>query len=480
MTKLRLGGWSGSDRGLPWAGFLLAFGVLLLVKLGAGFNGLYGQDPFEYLRYSERLGAFLRTGIHPGDYNWPVLYPLLGAVFGLLAGSESLALQLISMLAFAGVVGIGFAWLIHQGHKKHLVFYFLLCLTSAYFFRIGLTVMSESLCMAWICLCYYGLLRQEKGGGGHWLAVAALGGAAAVMTRYGAGVIILPGAARGVWFAVKNRQWAGMALALVMGILPFIPHYLIRAADSGDFLGHPWFQTWSPLNAFSSSFSTPEGNAQYLLPNILYAISNWVHPGFLPPGVLMLAFVRKNLLIPSQNKLLLAAILAYALFLMGIPYQNNRFLLLTLPLVFWFLMPAADNLFVFLQGKWKFLPQLLLILMFLLGIGLNVRALWPLKVRSALEKEIYQCLEALPRHKIYAFDVDVALKGYHCRHNLVNLYEIRLDTAEKGEWVLFNAPLLEKQWTGYNPMLNWEWLNENFTLVPVQEFSDGWTLYELN
>ena len=44
-----------------------------------GFDGLYGQDSYEYLRYTERMKAFFLGGAYPGDLVWPKGYLLLCA-----------------------------------------------------------------------------------------------------------------------------------------------------------------------------------------------------------------------------------------------------------------------------------------------------------------------------------------------------------------------------------------------------------------
>src|SRR5579883_1529147 len=76
---------------------LLTFAFTIIVH----FNGLYGQDSYEYLRYTYRLVWFVRTGNPPGDFYWPLLYPVVGAVLSIIQ-KPVFALQLISMLSLVG------------------------------------------------------------------------------------------------------------------------------------------------------------------------------------------------------------------------------------------------------------------------------------------------------------------------------------------------------------------------------------------
>ena len=66
--------------------------LLLIGNLLAGFNGLYGQDSFEYLRYSRALHHYLSAGVLPGPFHWPLFYPLSGALLSfILPGCSCLA-----------------------------------------------------------------------------------------------------------------------------------------------------------------------------------------------------------------------------------------------------------------------------------------------------------------------------------------------------------------------------------------------------
>ena len=43
-----------------------------LVRFLYGFDGAFGQDPYEYLRYTDALKNWMVNGTHPGDYFWPI------------------------------------------------------------------------------------------------------------------------------------------------------------------------------------------------------------------------------------------------------------------------------------------------------------------------------------------------------------------------------------------------------------------------
>ena len=60
---------------------------------------MYGQDGYEYLRYTKAIRIFILEGEHPGDYFWPLYYPIIGAILSLIISKTALALQLVSVLS---------------------------------------------------------------------------------------------------------------------------------------------------------------------------------------------------------------------------------------------------------------------------------------------------------------------------------------------------------------------------------------------
>jgi len=81
--------------------YILLLAVLIFsIRIFTGFNGLYGQDSYEYLRYADVLTEFFRNGNPPGEFFWPLAYPLFGSLLSLLIKDTILSLQLISIFSF--------------------------------------------------------------------------------------------------------------------------------------------------------------------------------------------------------------------------------------------------------------------------------------------------------------------------------------------------------------------------------------------
>ena len=72
-------------------------GAWLAVRIATGFDGLSGQDPYEYARFGEALRFWLLSGADPGLFFWPVLYPLAGGALSLVGLPVGTALHVVSV-----------------------------------------------------------------------------------------------------------------------------------------------------------------------------------------------------------------------------------------------------------------------------------------------------------------------------------------------------------------------------------------------
>ena len=81
--------------------------LIIIFTRAFGFDGLYGQDSYEYLRYSNALYNAFNGGESAGDYFWPLYYPLLGAIANFLFGNMVITLSLINFISLIIMDGIG-------------------------------------------------------------------------------------------------------------------------------------------------------------------------------------------------------------------------------------------------------------------------------------------------------------------------------------------------------------------------------------
>jgi len=456
--------------------------ILLAVRFGADFNGLYGQDSHEYLRFAKRLVAFFQNGSPPGDYFWPVNYPLFSAFFALVLPDAAFAAQLVSMLSFVLLISYAtrlIALLNPQASPLQTrVYLFLTLFLSPFMFRASLLVMSDILAAFFVIAAIFYALNYRRDAVTLDFVLSVFFAAAAVMTRYAAAVLLIVPLAGMLPVFRRKFSLAAFVFALAATAVCLIPHLLIRGGHAAAFLQHPGLLTWSIDNFFHREFITSDGHAVYRFPNLVYAFSFLFHPGFFWLALPLIFFFKTSDLKNVNCRLLLAELVIYAAFLAGIPYQNLRFLIPGFPLVAVIFFPAFARLTARLQRR-KMIVWGIAAFILLAQIALITRYFSPIYQANKLEKSVAQTVLDYPNRTIYTFAIDGALRSYGVKNKLVNLWREPIRKVDPGSLALFNEEKFARQWAGKNPMLNWHWLRQNFQLIELETLPDGWRLYEI-
>ncbi|HTA26194.1 MAG TPA: hypothetical protein VK809_00280 [Bacteroidia bacterium] len=465
--------------------YVFFFVMMLCFTSITGFNGLYGQDSYEYLRFTNALAGFAKNGINPGIDYWPVLYPLCGmlfsAVFKLL-----FALQLVSVLSLI-LSGIYFEKILKALYKEEArsirFFVFLFFLFSPYLLRASFTVMSDSLCLFFVtAACYYFIKYKEEKNNLFFIGFITLA-TSAISTRYGAFVVlIIPGICVAYSF-FRNFRLMPFLVAVAAALLILLPYILIHKSSSTNFFQHEWLQGWSFKNFFRSDFSTADGNAVYTFPNILYCFFNLVHPAYCFAGILFIIFSFKALIKKGTSAtqwVFIASLLLYAFFLAGIPFQNLRFLILSFPFVLVLFFPGFMEIYTLLKkAKPRFLTPLLLLSTVLQG-ALFVRVFIPFYHDNKIERQISNEVMKYDTATLYTFSIEDAVRYYGFKNKIINMWKVKLDTLppiRESALVLFNEKQFSDEWKNKNPMLNWEYLNTKYQLIKLRDLPDNWGLY---
>jgi 4-amino-4-deoxy-L-arabinose transferase-like glycosyltransferase len=144
---------------------LLLIGITVLVfilMLLIDFNGLYGQDSHEYLRYTKHLKSSLVNLRIPDNYFWPVMYPLIGSILSLSSIPEAYILQFISIFAYV-VTAIYIIKTLEILYKRSsLIYVIIFFLLSPMVFRLGSEIMSDMLCLSVLTTGFYHLLKYDS------------------------------------------------------------------------------------------------------------------------------------------------------------------------------------------------------------------------------------------------------------------------------------------------------------------------------
>lgn len=463
-----------------WAWAFLLGAVFFAGVIATGFRGLYGQDAYEYWRYAKALNESWQGGESPGAFFWPVWYPLAGAVFQMAVRDAALALLLISVLVHQ------LTWVfVVKIIRRHfggegiwpLIFGIAIVFACPYLLRSSALVMADAMAVMLVTLCFFAALEYRSHGQGGMLVLCAAAAVVAVFTRYAAAVPVAVPVLMAAWAWLRRPALLPLLMALATAAMLVAPHFLLNAEKPAGFLGHAWLTNWSTAHFFKSAFHTPDGFNEYALPNLLHAFSVFYHPAFFLPFGLLLFFWRKPDFRQPVVRLALGSILAYAIFLAGIPYQNIRFLNLTLPLVAIAFWPAFSRL-VQIKINLNSLKggiALLLIVNLVLTAYVSRRFI----PQWNLEKEMAGAVKSEPARRVISFSLEGAYLYLEVPNEQVNFFKERVVECRSGDWLLLQPEVCEQQWKGMNPGINWNWIQANCQIKLVREFAQGWRLYEI-
>ena len=464
--------------------FQLALFVIPLLSLLAfrlsGFDGLYGQDAYEYFRYSKSLSSFINNGSSPGDYFWPIYYPLFGSILNLFISNTSVSLQLISALSLAtsAVYIYKTILLVYNKNNYSFIYVFLFFLLSPFVFKMGVIIMSDMLAANFIVISSYYSIYYIKNEQVKSLYFALIFAIMAGMTRYPSLVVLAPFGIYLLYLLIKKRKHLIHLVPLgIIALILFIPHYYIRNEAPLLFLEHNALSKWTFINFFKNSFVTTDGITTYKMPNIVYVFFNVFHPRYLLIGALFVFILLIKKLTFKFQWIYLISILLYALFLAGVQSQNSRFLLLSFPLIIIVLFQS----FIFIIHKINFvkIQYALITLVCFLQLFMCIKGITPILERNKFEKEIITQILPYQNNTLYSFDVDLALIGRDLNFTYYNLWTKKYDKFEDNALVLFHPTQFSKQWEGKNPMINWNSLQVKYKLKVLEEFPKGWKLYQI-
>jgi hypothetical protein len=454
--------------------FLLGGGLFIVFHFFLDFNGLYGQDSHAYYQYSLKLKAMLLgSGNELGYFFWPKLYPFLGAVIGLTGVPILFGLKLISLLSFIGTL-FYINKLIQLYHKKNGVLYIIMAAaTQIYFMRGGFLVMSDMLAAFFCIYAMYQYSLYAKKGSFRSIVLFFIAAVLAFFTRYPTGVLLfIP--AISLSYLLFKRSSLLIRLVILFGSVGMIWFLMVFNGNFLKSLNH-LTGTWTPLHIFSRSFSTPDGVNEHLVPNGMYVLGNFFHFGYLSFGALLIPFYKK---LKGANKVLVASIFFYLLFLAGHETQNYRFLLIVHPFVLLLLFPTFYALKTWLKEKRIFHLFLIGVLVF------NTAFAWysfrkiarvhdiEVQITNALKNENYNGL-------VYSFYVDQSFKSYGLDNEVKNFFYEDYSNFEKGAFVIFNEAKFKDQWKDHHVMQNWKRLKKNYDLDTVSLHTDNWIIYRI-
>jgi len=500
--------------------FLAALALRLALVIHYRFDGLYGQDAFEYFKYGRELWQAQGRVPLPGRVYWPLGYPYLMALSFLVTGVRPLGGQWVSLLAGSAVVPLTVLLardlLVRSGLERTAaqragLVAGVLVLVCGQLVQSSLVVMSDAPGVFWATLSAWALVRAEGTRRPPWLVLAACALAVAVMTRWENGLLILPWSLYWLFdercnsverqgiaplpHASRSTFYVPVAVALAAAGLVFAPQAVQSVADPGSSVGHAWLQGWNPANALLRDFVNADGIFHYRWPVALEYAQPAFHPFFLFPIFTPALLVGLWVLwrgvtvwrrLAGAALLLIGWPLAQYAFLAGIPYENARFGLAFFP-------PLAILVGLGANALWAAAPRWGRAVLVLAGaIGLVGTIWWgwrttlnsPIGIKQADLDTIAWVQSRVPADsRVLAFGLTATLEFY----TPLTVREFFNETPEtlaalladgRPTYLILNVGSVETQWQGRAPQINLHWLRDGPGLEEIGQ-RNGYTLYRV-
>lgn len=407
----------------------LAIPILLfvIVRFVLGFNGLYGQDAHEYLRCTNWILNLMHGNHTDTQFFWPLAYPFLGGLLSMAGVNAIWALQIISLLAFIGSLWMSYKiiLLIHPAFQMQAKYFvILIIMPTTYFLRAAYFVMSDMQAAFFILSTFYFVilfLRKEKA---QYMVFAGVMGTLAFFSRYAAGIILFVPAVVLLQQTIKKRKIYSLILMLVCSTVLSILFMKLKGNMAYGLTDHLQVHGWSLSNFFKSSFNTIDGYSQNHVINLLYAFSLFVHPGYIMAGIFLILFLRRTDFLHPTQMLLLLPVFIYLIVIMGMPFQNMRFLLIAFPLAAIWMFPAWVR-----AGEWlkkrKTLKYAAIVVLVVANIAMLIYSGRSFILQNRVEKEIATevITNVAPEIPIYTFSIDPALRSYGVKNPVFNIWE---------------------------------------------------------
>lgn len=462
---------------------LLPLLAWIVVRFGFNFNGLYGQDAYAYLLHTREWKAFFLGGDQPGTFFWPPNYSIVSALLALVVKTEFYSLQLISVFSMVGLAGVLNAWF-KQAFKQasaliRVSFVSLAFLFSPYLFRLGMQSMSDMLAMFLLTASFYYLWKfQNDRETKHMLLWAGVSGLA-LTTRYPAIIVLLPSMIFVAYTLVVNKQIKQLMLGLTAGLIPvaFAAIWKLSSGGVADAIQSVILNDWSVQNFFKTEFQRPDTNSSFLLPNILFNLSVFVHPGTLIYGIILLPLTFKNFRKDAFQSLLLVSILIYVIFLSGIPFQNSRVLVFAYPLVVMLVAPAYAQAIAWLESK-NLPVKLVFAFCAMLQMGLCARAMQPSVEHGLFERELASWVSQNAAGKtIYTSWFSQIFEAYETGNPVIHIFNSEVKEFEPNSIIIFNEAWADFKLKETAPLRNWNRAKQTMRVEEQKCWPNGWCVY---
>lgn len=461
--------------------------VLIIIRFATEYDGFYGQDSYGYYQHAEGWLLFFKGGpkpiMHPSQ---PYLFPAFGAlivrVTHLPLGVTLQFLGFLSLIIAAESLYkvVDRLW---EGNCTMVLIYVMIGFAlTPYVLRQSFLVMSDMPCLAILVISIRFAFDFLNNGKAKYAVLAIFCGITASMFRYGAAILITPMCVLLCLKLLRTKKVLPVLIILVLTLVVVTPYFWVHSDNPAGFSNHSLLSGWHFSNLFSSTHTMEHaGTYEYSFPNAVFLVLMLFHPGLFVIGLVLLFFVRPISVKKNHGLLaLFIGLLVYLIFNAGMPFQNKRFFILSLPFLLILFASSFDRAWDW--GLNKFGGRVVFTLVggvIIFQCCLGAYSLKKMYDINVIEKELSAKVNNYKANTVYTFGMDLPLRHYVPKHHYITLYEKETLPFNDGEMVLFNSEAILTNWSERAPGKLWRHLLDNDRLVVLWEHKSGWKLYEL-
>ncbi|MCX7877187.1 MAG: hypothetical protein N2510_00940 [Ignavibacteria bacterium] len=467
--------------------FFLSLFIRVLFLVISGFDGLYGQDAYEYLECSERFkNELAELKIPEKFFYWPSGYFIVSSLTSIITFQAmhvtTLGISLISGSLLAPFVYRLSEHLIRNyfaeyGIQKAAVYAGLITVFSGVLIKSSVVIMSDALALTLLVRSVYYLVKYSRKFSLATLLFSVILLSISIMIRY-ANLLFLPVifVILGYLFITNDNNkiiLKHVLISFIAGTVIFIPELYYISKYGISYFGYQggpptWASGWNLLNFFRNEFVSYDGIRHYKLINAIYYLTPVFHPLYIFAfGITFIYGLWKILRLKKilSTLLLVSWIAVYYLYLGGVPFQSLRYTMSFLPALI--VLSSIGFSFMRLKPLIKGLVFVFGVIL-LLGAAINHFIRFNSDKKTELEISSYVRNELPENSNIYSFEITGALK-YYTNRNVKEFATTDISEIENkirsGEKTLFLLPIDEMriEYRGMDIGNKLELLERNFS-----------------
>lgn len=321
----------------PWLSLIiLALSIRVLLLVWRPFDGLYGQDAFAYYDYALKLRASLMQGQSVPVFFWPIGFPLHVVLAMATVGVSPFAAQAVSLAAGALVAPIVYGMTREVASARAAWLAGAAMAVSGQLLISSLSIMSDATALLWATLSAFSVVHYARTLKWRWFTLAVLTLSLATITRWALAILAVPWTTAVLLTWWQNRlkiHWRSAAFSIVIAVLigfTVVGGQLLSGSHTGDLR----VVGWDLANVLRRDVVNGDGVFHYTWPMAVYYAEPVFHPAYLSPLLLPVMVIGAWSLRRASGAIksvLLGWLLIFYLMLIGIAWQNPRFMLPMLP-----------------------------------------------------------------------------------------------------------------------------------------------------